>query len=123
MKSSADFLKEANAVVPKISIQDAIAKVDNDDVVFLDVRDSSDVNKTGTIKNALKIPRGLIEFAADDQCPFYNDKLNKEKQIILVCAAGGQAALTGKTLKDMGYNSVFNVGGISDWINSGGPTE
>jgi len=40
-----------------------------------------------------------------------------------VCAAGGQAALTGKTLKDMGYNSVFNVGGISDWINSGGPTE
>ena len=58
MKSSADFLKEANAVVPKISIQDAIAKIDNDDVVFLDVRDSSDVNKTGTIKNALKIPRG-----------------------------------------------------------------
>ena len=29
--------------------------------------------------------------------------------------SGGQAALAGKTLKDMGYANVINVGGIGDW--------
>ena len=33
------------------------------------------------------------------------------------------AALTGKTLSEMGYTKVHNVGGIGDWINAGGETE
>ena len=33
------------------------------------------------------------------------------------------AALTGKTLLEMGYKDVKNVGGIGDWIKAGGPTE
>jgi len=41
----------------------------------------------------------------------------------LICAAGGQAALAGKTLVDMGYNKVSNVGGFGDWKDAGGPTE
>ncbi|MED5314114.1 MAG: rhodanese-like domain-containing protein, partial [Pseudomonadota bacterium] len=36
---------------------------------------------------------------------------------------GGMAALTGKTLSDMGYTNVKNVGGISDWIAAGGKTD
>ena len=43
--------------------------------------------------------------------------------IVLVCGAGGQAALAGKTLKEMGYQNVCNVGGISDWIAAGGKSE
>jgi len=43
--------------------------------------------------------------------------------IVLICAAGGQAALAGKTLVDMGYNKVSNVGGFGDWKDAGGPTE
>ena len=38
-------------------------------------------------------------------------------------AAGGMAALTGKTLSEMGYTKVHNVGGIGDWIKAGGETE
>ena len=37
--------------------------------------------------------------------------------------AGGQAALAGKTLKEMGYQNVTNVGGIGDWKDAGGPME
>ena len=39
----------------------------------------------------------------------------------LVCGAGGQATLTGKTLVDMGYTNVSNVGAIGDWEKNGGP--
>ena len=77
--------------------------------------------KTGSISGALKIQRGLIEFVADEATALYNDTLKKDSEIILVCGAGGQAALTGKTLVDMGYTNVSNVGAIGDWEKNGGP--
>ena len=48
---------------------------------------------------------------------------SKDQEIILVCGAGGMAALTGKTMIEMGYKNVKNVGGIGDWIKAEGPME
>ena len=121
MKTAKDYLDEANAVVRKIEYDEAIEKHKSKSAVFIDVRDSSDIAKTGTITDALKIQRGLIEFVADEATGLYNEALKKEVEIILVCAAGGQAALTGKTLIDMGYKNVSNVGAIGDWETNGGP--
>ncbi len=121
MKTAKDYLDEANAVVRKIEFDEAIEKHKSRTAVFIDVRDSSDIAKTGTITDALTIQRGLIEFVADEATGLYNEALNKEVEIILVCAAGGQAALTGKTLIDMGYKNVSNVGAIGDWETNGGP--
>ncbi|MFL2656111.1 MAG: rhodanese-like domain-containing protein [Burkholderiaceae bacterium] len=123
MKTAKSFLEAANAVVPKISLNDAIQKHNDGKTIFIDVRDGVDISKTGTIKDALRIPRGFIEFAADPDTPFHNKQLNKDAEIILVCAAGGMAALTGHTLKEMGYQNVSNVGGFSDWKEADGPTE
>ena len=121
MKSAKDYLDEANAVVRKIDFNEAIEKHKSKSAVFIDVRDSSDIDKTGTITDALKIQRGLIEFVADEATGLYNKALKKETELILVCNAGGQAALTGKTLIDMGYTNVSNVGAIGDWEKNGGP--
>ena len=63
----------------------------------------------------------MIEFVADDSSKLYNPKLQKDSEIILVCGAGGQAALTGKTLVEMGYKNVANAGAIGDWEKNGGP--
>ena len=121
MKTSRDYLEEANKVVKKIEMSDALEKHKNNSAIFIDVRDSSDIAETGTITGALKIQRGLIEFVADDSHGLHNKTLKKDSEIILVCGAGGQAALTGKTLVDMGYSNVSNVGAIGDWENKGGP--
>ena len=121
MKTAKDYLDEANAVVRKIEFDQAIEKHKSKSAVFIDVRDSSDIAKTGTITDALKIQRGLIEFVADEATGLYNEALKKTSEIILVCGAGGQAALTGKTLIDMGYINVSNVGAIGDWEKNGGP--
>ena len=121
MKTAKDFLDEANAVVKKIDFDAALQKHNSKSAVFIDVRDSGDIAKTGTITDALKIQRGLIEFVADEATKLYNDALKKDSEIILVCGAGGQAALTGKTLIDMGYTNVSNVGAIGDWEKNGGP--
>ena len=121
MKTAKDYLDEANAVVKKIDFDAALQKHNAKSAVFIDVRDSGDIAKTGTITDALKIQRGLIEFVADEATKLYNDALKKDSEIILVCGAGGQAALTGKTLIDMGYTNVSNVGAIGDWEKNGGP--
>ena len=113
MKTAQDYLDDANAVVPKMDAKDAIAKHAEGKGVFIDVRDSGDIAKSGTIKGAHRVPRGMIEFRADP---------NKE-EIYLVCGAGGQAALSGKTLHDMGYTNVTNIGGFPGWKDAGGPTE
>ena len=121
MKTAKDYLDEANAVVKKIDFDAALQKHNSKSAVFIDVRDSGDIAKTGTITDALKIQSGLIEFVADEATKLYNDALKKDSEIILVCGAGGQAALTGKTLIDMGYTNVSNVGAIGDWEKNGGP--
>lgn len=123
MKTAQDYLDEANAAVTRISAKDAIAKHAEGGGTFIDVRDSSDIATSGTIEGAHRVPRGFIEFAADPASKFHKPIFDKNATFYLVCGLGGQAALAGKTLKDMGYTNVINVGGIGDWKDAGGPTE
>ena len=121
MKTAKNYLQEANQIVMKIDVNEAIQKHKTKSSIFIDVRDSADIAKTGTILGGLTIPRGLIEFVADEATPLYNKTLQKDVEIILIFGVGGQAALAGKTLKEMGYSNVLNVGGIGDWEKNGGP--
>ena len=123
MKRASDYLAEANAVVERITTEQALEAYGNADAVFVDVRDGTDIAKTSTVKGAQKINRGFLEFAADDSTPHHNPALQKDANIYVMCAVGGQAALAGKTLKDMGYENVYNIGGFGDWKAAGGAVE
>ena len=72
---------------------------------------------------SLDVSRGLLEFRADPDSPLHDAAFDRAKTIILYCASGGRAALAGKTLKDMGYRDVRNLGGFKDWVESGGAVE
>lgn len=123
MKNAKQYLEEANQSVERISAAEGVAIHAEGNCVFVDVRDTADIAKSGTIAGAHRIARGFIEFAADPEMPFHNEVLQKDANIYLVCGLGGQAALAGKTLKDMGYQNVINVGGIGEWKEAGGPME
>ncbi len=122
MKSAQYYLDAANETVPTLDSKEAVA-LHGSNAVFVDVRDSSQIAETGTIAGAQRIPRGFLEFAADEATPFHNPAMQKDADIYLICAAGGQAALSGKTLQEMGYKSVTNIGGISGWKDAGGAME
>ena len=122
-KNAGQFLGEANAIVPKMSLEDAMSLLDESKAIVIDVRDGKEIDETGTVKGALCIPRGMMEFVADPSTPFYNEAITDDKEILLICGAGGMAALTGKTLTDMGYAKVHNLGGFNDWKEAGGPTQ
>lgn len=123
MKTAKDFLDAAHAVVPRIDTTDGISRHAAGETLFIDVRDSGDIAKSGTIAGALRVPRGFLEFAADATHPLHNQAIKADRPICLVCGAGGQAALAGKTLTEMGFSDVVNVGGIGDWKTAGGPME
>ena len=121
-KSVKDLVAAANAVVPRISVDDAKRKIEAGAVV-VDVRDAAEVEKSGKVAGALHIPRGMVEFRADPDTPYYDENFAKDKAVILYCASGGRAALSGQALKEMGYDDVYNLGGFNDWAESGGAVE
>ena len=113
----------ANAVVPKISGQEAIDMVAKGDAVLIDIRDSAELAQTGKAAGSVHIPRGSLEFKADLSSPTAEKSLAFDKPVILHCASGGRAALAGKLLQDMGYQKVYNRGGFKDWVEAGGKVD
>jgi len=123
MKSAQHYLDEADAIVPRITSEEGIEAHRNEHAVFIDVRDSNSLRKTGTIEGAHHVPRGMIELSADPDSAYYKPFFRKDTKIYLVCGAGLMAAMAGKTLAEMGYKSVTNVGGVKAWKEAGGPVE
>ena len=118
-----DMIAAADALVPRITPAEAREMVAKDGALVIDVRDSAEVAASGKVKGAIHIPRGSLEFKADDTTSYHDKNLAKDKPVILYCAAGSRAALAGKALKDMGYKKVFNLGGFKDWVEAGQPVD
>lgn len=117
------IMEAANASVPRITPAQAKEMIGRANVVVVDVRDAVEVAQSGKIAGAVHIPRGLLEFKAAPDSPAHDTNLDRNKTIILYCGTGGRSALAGKTLKDLGYQEVYNLGGFKDWADSGGPID
>ncbi|ABD86765.1 rhodanese-like domain-containing protein [Rhodopseudomonas palustris] len=123
MKTVQMMVAEADAEVPRISPDDAKTLLGRPDVLFLDVREPGEVATSGKVPGALAVPRGLVEFRADPTSPLHEAAFDRAKTVVTYCASGGRSALVGKTLKDMGYSNVRNLGGFKGWLDSGGEVE
>lgn len=118
-----EMMENANAVVPRVTPTVAADMIAKGEVLVVDVRDAAEVQASGKVAGAVNVPRGLLEFRADPASPSHDQNFDKDKTIILYCASGGRSALSGKTLKDLGYEKVYNLGGFKDWVESGGAVE
>ena len=117
------MMEAANAVVPKVTPQEAREMIAKGNTLMVDVRDAPEVEKSGKIAGAEHVSRGMLEFRADPESPYHDKNFTKDKTVILYCASGGRAALAGKLLKDMGYGQVYNLGTFKSWAESGGAIE
>jgi rhodanese-related sulfurtransferase len=122
-RSVVEMLAAAKAEVPSISPQEAAALAAQGKAVIVDVRDAPELQASGKAKGAVHASRGMLEFKADPQSPYHDPALDPNKTVIVYCASGGRSALAGKTLKELGYKDVRNLGGFKDWVESGGAVE
>jgi rhodanese-related sulfurtransferase len=118
-----EMMDAANAAVPRITPAQARDMIAQGNALIVDVRDAPEVEKSGKIAGAVNVSRGLLEFRADPDSPSHDKSFAKDKNVIVYCGSGGRAALSGKVLKDMGYERVYNLGGFKDWAESGGAVE
>jgi len=118
-----EMMDAANAAVPRITTAQAQDMIAQGNTLIVDVRDALEVDKSGKIAGAVNVSRGLLEFRADPDSPSHDKSFAKDKNVIVYCGSGGRAALSGKVLKDMGYERVYNLGGFKDWAESGGAVE
>lgn len=123
MTSIKEMLRSANEDVPRVTAEEAHELISGRDALLVDVRDAPELLEGGRLRGALNISRGMLEFRADPDGNYHNPELRKERPVILYCASGGRSALAGKTLQQMGYAEVYNLGGFKDAVDNGFPTE
>jgi rhodanese-related sulfurtransferase len=118
-----EMLATANAEVPRVPPAEARALIGRGNVLVVDVRDPGELHAGGKLKGAVNVPRGMLEFRADPESPYHNSAFAPDKTVLVYCASGGRSALSGKTLKDLGYAAVYNIGGFKELADSGLETE
>lgn len=127
-KTFRQMVQEAREEVGVISPEDARQQLADDPrTLVVDPREPGDIASTGAIPGSLNVPLGVLAIRADQELaenlrsPELQDR---DRPIITACGPGGQGALAGKTLKDMGFNNVKIMdGGTQAWKNKGFPTE
>ena len=112
-----ELIAEAHTLVPKISCESFTQNSSN--YFVIDVREETEIEETGSIPNAVNIPRGLIEMKLS---PSKDDQgLSAETPIVVYCGGGSRASLAGKTLIELGFKKVFNLeGGFRGWKDFSG---
>ncbi|MRR52179.1 MAG: rhodanese-like domain-containing protein [Rhodocyclaceae bacterium] len=99
-----------------ISVADATLKLNRDDAIVLDVRESGEWT-AGHIPNARHIALGQLEKRMSELEKF------KQRAIIICCATGNRSGSACGMLKKAGFEQVFNLnGGIGAWKDAGLPT-
>jgi rhodanese-related sulfurtransferase len=121
MQLAEQALKE----IDTITCEEALAQQGDNKLVFVDVRDIREVEKTDTIEGSHHAPRGMIEFWFDPESPYHREIYGQpDKTYVLFCNGNPRSALSAKSLKDMGISNVAQLtGGMPAWREAGGPTE
>ena len=102
--------QEGTAIYHKITAGQAKGIMDGDETfILLDVRTDGEYRERH-IGGAVLIPHTEIKDRAPDELP------DKETLILVYCRSGVRSAEAANLLVDMGYTTVYDFGGILDWI-------
>ncbi|HEV2545709.1 MAG TPA: rhodanese-like domain-containing protein [Stellaceae bacterium] len=82
------MLEAANAAVPRVTPMQAREMIAKGRALVVDVRDGGEVQKSGKVAGAINVSRGMLEFRADPESPYHDQRFAKEKTVILYCGSG-----------------------------------
>ena len=120
IKTIKSLVDEAMQIVTTIEPKEAKTLLELDNHLLIDIRDIRELWKSGTVKGARHIPRGMLEFWLDPESPYFKSDLRVEKVKILYCASNWRSALASKALMEMGFTNVMHVkGGFQSLVEVG----
>ena len=121
--TASDMVAAARARIEEIETPDAIEMASSPEVVFVDLRDVRERERSGFIPGSFHCPRGMVEFWIDPTSPYFKDVFAQDKTFVFHCASGWRSALTVATLQDMGFQATHLKEGFSTWAEHGGPVD
>ncbi|CUS52319.1 Rhodanese-related sulfurtransferase [hydrothermal vent metagenome] len=123
-KGIKELCAEAETVVETWTVDEARNHLEDEDVVFVDIRDIRELWREGAIPGAVHAPRGMLEFWVDPESPYARDVFQSGKRFMFFCAGGLRSALAAKSVQEMGLSPVCHMaGGYSAWKKIDYPTE
>ena len=112
VKSIQTLVSEAMQEIKTINADEAFKMVENKKCNLIDIRDASELEKTGKVENSIHITRGMLEIYLDpNSALFQQGVLDQNKEMVLFCAGGLRSALAVKALKNMGYEKISHIEG------------
>ena len=80
--------------------------------------------RNGTIPGAIHHQRTVIEWRADPDCEWRDDRISDlDAPLILFCSQGYASSLAAQTLRELGFTRVTDMdGGFDAWKEQGLPT-
>ncbi len=118
------LVENALKKIETISLDEATKLLNDDNTVFVDIRDIRELYREGKIPGALHAPRGMLEFWVDPESEYHRDVFSSGKRFVLYCAKSHRSALATLALKEMGLNPVCHIdGGFEAWQQAGLATE
>ena len=119
-----DLIDSALAEIETLDIEQAEALLEDENTLFVDLRDPRELQREGKIPNAFHAPRGMLEFWVDPSSPYHKEVFASGKKLVFYCQSGWRSALSTKTVQDMGLENVCHIGeGYRGWKDSGAATE
>ena len=112
VKSSSQLVADALTEIKTINTEEAFNLSSENKCNLIDIRDVRELERDGRVEGSNHIPRGMLEFWLDPESPYFKEgKLDKNKEMVLVCAGGLRSELAAKTLKDIGFKNVSHIDG------------
>ena len=92
----------------KISAEEAYEMMASQEVVVVDVRTREEFDG-GHIENAVLVPNESIGSEMPEALP------DKEATLLIYCRSGRRSKDAAEKLLSLGYQSVYDFGGVIDW--------
>lgn len=89
------------------TMEEVRSDMQDDDVLLVDVREIDEFSD-GHIPDAINVPLNEIEQNAEVMLP-------KDKILYVYCRSGQRSTAAVRMLKELGYEAVYNIGGIITW--------
>ncbi len=93
----------------KIGAEQARADMEQRGAVLIDVREADELAADGYIPGSIHVPLAEVAERLPELVPDYYT------EIIFYCASGMRSQKATEQAAEMGYYSVYNLGGLSDW--------
>jgi molybdopterin/thiamine biosynthesis adenylyltransferase/rhodanese-related sulfurtransferase len=113
MTTYRDLLADAKAEIDEVDARQAREMIEVGDPLIVDVREQDEWDE-GHLPGAVHVPRGNLESRIEPLAP------DRDRAILVYCAAGNRSAFAAKTLAELGYSDVVSLrGGFTDWKRNG----